>query len=66
MYNPSAVGFIPSSAKQAPLQSVPVEIATLYADRIRPIKYAPPKYDDLAEAVEEVVPMLGRAASGWF
>ncbi|KAI0701346.1 hypothetical protein BC835DRAFT_1411493 [Cytidiella melzeri] len=45
LYSPNAVAFVTSSTS-SPLQTVDVEIATVYADGPRPVKYAPPQYDN--------------------
>ncbi|KAI0087350.1 hypothetical protein BDY19DRAFT_995046 [Irpex rosettiformis] len=54
IYSPDAVGFVNSSPTKKPLQVTSVEIATLYADGPRPMKYSPPKYDDLTRAAEDI------------
>ena len=53
VYLPVAVAFTPASPKKEPVHTVSVEIATVYASGPRPVKYAPPHYDSMANAIEE-------------
>lgn len=51
VYPPEVAGFSSNSSRR--LQSVPVEVCTMYADGPRPIAYSPPKYSDIVPVDED-------------
>ena len=51
MYPPEVAGFAPDTSGR--LQTVPIDICTMYAEGPRPVAYSPPAYDEIVRVIEE-------------